>query len=62
MVYSCGIGIDIIYAKGNCPKLNPYGFKKLEKLGPAFSETNRIPGAVCSDTNLIPRGPAAEVF
>ena len=54
MVYSFGIGIYI--CKRNLSKLNPYGFKKLEKLGPAFSETNRIPEAVCSETNLISQG------
>ena len=28
----------------------------MEKLGPAFSETNRIQGVVCSETNLISQG------
>ena len=45
MVYTLGIGIYI--CKGICPKLNSYGFKNLEKLGPA-SATNRIKTAECS--------------
>ena len=49
-VYMC------LYTKGILAPKKSYGFKNLEKLGPVRSETNRISGAVCSETNKISQG------